>query len=155
MSVAVSAHAEVSPSLYQALHWRLIGPFRGGRVLTVAGIAGDSRHFYFGAVDGGVWATDDAGRTWHPIFDAEPAGSIGALALAPSAPNTIYVGTGEADMRSDIAHGNGLYKSIDGGKQCFQRRAHLEARMVFLPSDSRSEKCRPGLCDGHHRVALR
>ena len=108
--------ATVDPSLFQELHWRLIGPFRGGRVLTVAGIPGDARHYYFGAVDGGVWRTDDAGRTWRPIFDDEPAGSIGAIALAPSRPDTIYVGTGEADMRSDIAHGNGLYKSVDGGK---------------------------------------
>jgi photosystem II stability/assembly factor-like uncharacterized protein len=113
--VAPNARAQIDPSLYQALHWRLIGPFRGGRVLTVTGIAGDYRHFYFGAVDGGVWATNDAGRTWQPIFDKEPAGSIGALALAPSAPHTIYVGTGEADMRSDIAHGDGIYKSTDAG----------------------------------------
>ncbi|MDG2536974.1 hypothetical protein P5Y53_04805 [Dyella jiangningensis] len=116
ISTALSAHAAVDPSLYQDLHWRLIGPFRGGRVLTVAGIPGDSRHFYFGAVDGGVWATQDAGRTWQPIFDGQQAGSIGALALAPSDPNTIYVGSGEADMRSDIAHGDGMYKSTDAGK---------------------------------------
>jgi photosystem II stability/assembly factor-like uncharacterized protein len=108
--------AAIDPSLFQDLNWRLIGPFRGGRVLTVTGIPGDVRHYYFGAVDGGVWATDDAGRTWRPIFDGEPAGSIGAIALAPSRPGTIYVGSGEADMRSDIAHGNGMYKSIDAGK---------------------------------------
>jgi photosystem II stability/assembly factor-like uncharacterized protein len=116
VSTALSAHATVDVSLYQGLGWRLIGPFRGGRVLTVAGIPGDSRHFYFGAVDGGVWATQDAGRTWQPIFDSEKVGSIGALALAPSNPDTIYVGTGEADMRSDIAHGDGMYKSADAGK---------------------------------------
>ncbi len=102
-------------SNYQALQWRLIGPFRGGRVLAVTGIPGDSRHFYFGAVDGGVWATQDAGRTWQPIFDHEPVGSVGALAIAPSRPRTIYVGTGEADMRSDIAQGDGMYRSTDGG----------------------------------------
>ena len=112
----LSARAAVDPALYQALKWRLIGPFRGGRVLTVAGIPGDARHFYFGAVDGGVWATADAGRTWQPLFDAEPDGSIGALAIAPSDPTMLYVGTGEADMRSDIAHGNGVYKSADAGK---------------------------------------
>jgi photosystem II stability/assembly factor-like uncharacterized protein len=116
LATTFAAHATVDPSLYQGLSWRLIGPFRGGRVLTVAGIPGDSRHFYFGAVDGGVWSTADAGRTWQPIFDSEKVGSIGALALAPSDPKTIYVGSGEADMRSDIAHGNGMYKSVDGGK---------------------------------------
>ena len=105
----------VAPSDLQALHWRLIGPFRGGRVLAVTGIPGDERHFYFGSVDGGVWATDNAGRTWRPLFDREPVGSIGAVAIAPSSPRTIYVGTGEADMRSDIAQGNGMYKSTDGG----------------------------------------
>ncbi|MEA3160980.1 MAG: hypothetical protein QOD95_2528 [Gammaproteobacteria bacterium] len=113
---ALGAQAAVDPSMLQALQWRLVGPFRGGRVLAVTGIAGDSRHFYFGAVDGGVWSTEDAGRTWQPIFDNEPAASIGALAVAPSAPATLYVGTGEADMRSDIAHGAGMYKSVDAGK---------------------------------------
>ncbi|MBU6249045.1 MAG: hypothetical protein KGN77_14945 [Xanthomonadaceae bacterium] len=116
ITTALAAQASVDPSLYQDLHWRLIGPFRGGRVLTVAGVPGDNRHFYFGAVDGGVWATQDAGRTWQPIFDDEKVGSIGALAVAPSDPKTLYVGTGEADMRSDIAHGNGMYKSTDGGR---------------------------------------
>jgi len=108
--------ALVDPALYQALSWRLIGPFRGGRVLAVSGIPGDAVHFYFGAVDGGVWETGDAGRTWQPIFDAEPVGSIGALAVAPSDPRTLYVGSGEADMRSDIAHGDGVYKTTDGGR---------------------------------------
>jgi len=73
-------------------------------------------HFYFGAVNGGVWETRDAGRTWSPIFDDVPVGSIGALAVAPTAPNILYVGTGEADMRSDIAQGEGMFRSADGGK---------------------------------------
>jgi photosystem II stability/assembly factor-like uncharacterized protein len=104
------------PGPFGDLHWRLLGPFRGGRVLAVSGVRGQPQHFYFGAVDGGVWETHDSGRTWQPIFDAVPVGSIGALAVAPSDPQVIYVGTGEADMRSDIAYGKGMYKSTDGGK---------------------------------------
>jgi len=101
---------------YSGLRWRLIGPFRGGRALTVAGVAGSPTLAYFGAVAGGVWKTSDAGRTWNPIFDDQRIASIGAVAVAPSNPNIIYVGSGEADMRSDISYGNGVYKSIDGGK---------------------------------------
>ena len=78
--------AGLDPTLYGDLHWRLIGPFRGGRVLAVSGVRGDAKHFYFGAVDGGVWETKDTGRTWQPIFDTVPVGSIGALAVAPSDP---------------------------------------------------------------------
>ena len=85
-------------------------------MLAVAGVPGEGNRFYFGSVNGGVWETDDAGRTWRPIFDAQPIGAIGALALAPSNPKVLYVGTGEADMRSDIAQGEGMYKSTDGGK---------------------------------------
>ena len=98
------------------LHWRLLGPFRGGRVLAVAGVPGQPQHFYFGAVNGGVWETLDAGRTWQPIFDDQPIGSVGAIAVAPSDPKVIYVGSGEADMRSDIAQGDGMYRSADSGK---------------------------------------
>src|SRR5882762_9125854 len=105
--VATAQAADFGPAqaLLQPLHWRSIGPFRGGRVLTVSGVPGEADHFYFGAVNGGVWETRDAGRTWAPIFDSAPVGSIGALAVAPSDPKVIYVGTGEADMRSDIAQG--------------------------------------------------
>ncbi|MFL6196564.1 MAG: WD40/YVTN/BNR-like repeat-containing protein, partial [Thermoanaerobaculia bacterium] len=110
------AFADVDPVLFQDLHWRLLGPFRGGRVLAVTGIPGQPEHFYFGSVNGGVWETLDAGRTWVPIFDGQPIGSIGALATAPSDPGVIYVGSGEADMRSDIAQGDGMYKSGDGGQ---------------------------------------
>ena len=116
-AAAVAAHSDgsIEPSYFTALHWRLIGPFRGGRALAVAGVPGEPNHFYFGAVDGGVWESLDAGRTWNPIFDDQDIGSIGAIAVAPNDPRTIYVGTGEADMRSDIAYGDGMYKSTDGG----------------------------------------
>ena len=110
------AAPEALQPLLQGLHWRSIGPFRGGRVLTVTGVPGEPSHFYFGAVNGGVWETRDAGRTWAPIFDGEPVGSIGALAVAAADPRVIYVGTGEADMRSDIAQGTGLYRSRDAGR---------------------------------------
>ena len=108
--------APMNPALFQELRWRLIGPFRGGRVLTVSGVPGEPDHFYFGAVNGGVWESRNAGRTWRPIFDSVPVGSIGALAVAPSNPRVLYVGTGEADMRSDIAQGHGVYRSSDGGR---------------------------------------
>ena len=105
----------VPPQLIGGLKWRLIGPFRGGRAVAVTGVTGDSRTFYFGAVNGGVWKTTDAGTVWKPIFDEQPVGSIGAIAVAPSDPRTIYVGTGESDIRSDLSSGNGVYKSNDGG----------------------------------------
>ncbi len=108
--------APVPDDQFQALHWRSIGPFRGGRVLAVSGVPGEPEHFYFGSVNGGVWETLNGGRSWTPISGDIPNGSIGALAVAPSDPKTIYVGTGEADMRSDIAQGIGAYKSTDGGK---------------------------------------
>jgi photosystem II stability/assembly factor-like uncharacterized protein len=107
---------KVYPGQYAGLRWRSIGPFRGGRVLAAAGVPGQPDHFYFGSVNGGVWESLDAGRTWAPIFDDMPVGSIGALAVAPSNPKVLYVGTGEADMRSDIAQGAGMFRSADGGK---------------------------------------
>jgi photosystem II stability/assembly factor-like uncharacterized protein len=114
--VAASAGAQsVPPSQMSGLKWRLVGPFRGGRVVAVAGVPGDSRTFYFGAVNGGIWKTTDGGTVWRPIFDDQPVGSIGAIAVAPADPQTIYVGTGESDIRSDLSSGNGVYKSSDGG----------------------------------------
>jgi photosystem II stability/assembly factor-like uncharacterized protein len=98
------------------MKWRLVGPFRGGRVEAVAGIPGNSQVFYMGAVDGGVWKTTNAGRTWKPISDKAGIESIGAIAVAPSDPNVIYVGTGEPSLRGDITYGNGMWKSTDGGK---------------------------------------
>jgi photosystem II stability/assembly factor-like uncharacterized protein len=116
LSLAKLAIAQPVPSEpVNGLKWRLIGPFRGGRVVAVAGVPGDSTTFYFGAVDGGIWKTTDAGTVWTPIFDSQPIASIGAIAVAPSDPETIYVGTGESDIRSDLSSGNGVYKSNDGG----------------------------------------
>jgi photosystem II stability/assembly factor-like uncharacterized protein len=106
----------VDPALYSGLRWRMIGPFRGGRVNAVAGVPGEPNVFYFGSVGGGLWKSTNAGRTWNPIFDSENAASIGAIAVAASDSNVIYVGTGEADMRDSIAFGDGVYKSTDAGR---------------------------------------
>ena len=115
--VATSAMAQPVPTeLFNGLKWRLIGPFRGGRAVAVAGVPGDPTTFYFGSVNGGIWKTTDAGVVWTPIFDGQTVASIGALAIAPSDPKTIYAGTGESDIRSSLSFGNGVYKSVDGGQ---------------------------------------
>ena len=102
--------------LFQEMRWRSIGPYRGGRTRAVSGVATEPNVFYVGAVNGGVWKTTDAGRTWQPIFDEQPTGSIGAIAVAPSDPNIIYVGSGEGLHRPDLSVGDGIYKSTDAGK---------------------------------------
>ncbi|MGA7291949.1 MAG: hypothetical protein WBW53_18010 [Terriglobales bacterium] len=112
---AAAVAQSVPPELINGLKWRLIGPFRGGRAVAVAGVPGDSTTFYFGSVNGGIWKTIDAGVVWTPIFDGRPVASIGALAVAPSDPKIIYAGTGESDIRSDLSSGNGVYKSTDAG----------------------------------------
>ncbi len=101
--------------LWSGMKYRSIGPFRGGRVLAASGIAGNPNVYYFGAVAGGVWKTTDGGLTWVPLFDKQPVSSIGAIEVAPSDPNVIYVGTGEGCLRGNISYGNGMYKSVDGG----------------------------------------
>jgi photosystem II stability/assembly factor-like uncharacterized protein len=100
---------------FPEMQWRMIGPFRGGRVVAATGFPGKPNEYLFGTVGGGVWKTTNGGVTWTPIFDAQPIASIGAIAIAPSDPQTIYIGTGESDMRSDISYGDGVYKSKDGG----------------------------------------
>ena len=110
-----AARAPVPQSLYAGLRWRMIGPFRGGRVNAVSGVPGQPNTFYFGSVGGGLWKSTNAGRTWMPVFDSQPVASIGAIGVAPSNPNIVYVGTGESDMRDSIAYGDGMYKSTDAG----------------------------------------
>ena len=105
----------VDPVAYQELTWRCIGPHRGGRTVAAAGIPAQPDVFYIGVNNGGVWKTTDAGRTWNPIFDDQPTGSIGALAVAPSNPEVIYVGSGEGLQRPDLSTGDGMYRSGDGG----------------------------------------
>ncbi|HET7441078.1 MAG TPA: hypothetical protein VFJ47_07240, partial [Terriglobales bacterium] len=115
--LATSASGQqYNPDSFKGMKWRSIGPYRGGRVLAVTGIPGEPYTFYFGGVAGGVWRTVDGGNSWVPLFDKEPISSVGAIAVAESNPNVIYVGTGESCIRGNISYGDGMYKSTDGGK---------------------------------------
>jgi photosystem II stability/assembly factor-like uncharacterized protein len=104
------------PKLYQEMRWRLIGPFRGGRTVAISGVPSQPNVFYMAPNNGGVWKSSDYGQTWNPIFDGQPTGCIGALAVAPSNPDIIYVGSGEGLRRPDLCSGDGVYKSSDGGR---------------------------------------
>src|SRR6266536_5594308 len=106
----------IDEKLFKGMQWRQIGPFRGGRALTIEGGPGEPDTYYFGAVAGGVWKTIDGGANWTPLFGKQDISSIGAIAVAPSDHNTIYVGTGEAAIRGNTTYGTGVYKSVDGGK---------------------------------------
>jgi photosystem II stability/assembly factor-like uncharacterized protein len=107
---------QIRPELFSEMRWREIGPYRGGRTKSVAGVPGQPATFYIGVSNGGVWKTTDAGRTWQPIFDDQPTGSIGWVTVAPSDPNVIYVGSGEGLPRPDLSTGDGIYKSTNAGK---------------------------------------
>ena len=106
----------IAPDFYRELQWRSIGPYRGGRTKAAAGVPSRPGTFYIGAVNGGVWKTSDYGRSWEPLFDAQPTGSIGALAISASNPDVIYVGSGEGIQRPDLSTGDGVYRSNDAGK---------------------------------------
>jgi photosystem II stability/assembly factor-like uncharacterized protein len=113
---AIAASSQVPENTYQDLHWRMIGPLRGGRTRAACGVPSQPNVFYVAPVNGGVWKSDDYGRTWNPIFDHESTQSIGAIAVAPSDPNVVYVASGEGLHRPDLSVGNGIYKSSDAGK---------------------------------------
>jgi photosystem II stability/assembly factor-like uncharacterized protein len=116
---AVGAFAQApaySPQLFSDMRWRQIGPMRAGRTRALAGVPSQPATFYLGAVNGGVWKTTDAGATWHSVWDNEPSGSIGTIAVSDSEPETLYVGSGEGLQRPDLSTGDGVYKSTDGGK---------------------------------------
>ena len=107
---------QIKPSLFNCMKWRMIGPYRGGRTVGASGNAQQPNVFYIGVNNGGVWKTTDYGRTWNPLFDDQPTGSIGDVAVAPSNPNVLYVGSGEGIQRPDLSTGDGIYKSTDAGK---------------------------------------
>jgi len=126
------------PSLFKEMAWRSIGPYRGGRTRALTGVASQPSVFYVGAVNGGVWKTNDYGRTWKPIFDHEPTGSIGAIAVAPSNPNIVYVGSGEGLQRPDLSTGDGIYRSENGGESWMHlalRDGQQIARLAIDPTD--------------------
>src|SRR5437016_2236747 len=111
-----AAPGSIDEKLFSGMQWRQIGPFRGGRALTIEGLPGEPDTYYFGAVAGGVWKTIDGGANWTPLFDKEPISSIGAIAIALSDHNVIYAGTGEAAIRGNTTYGTGVFKSVDGGR---------------------------------------
>src|ERR1700675_1224095 len=134
-----STSTKFSPNFFHEMRWRCIGPFRGGRTVAISGVAHQPNVFYMAAVDGGVWKTTDFGNTWTPIFDEQPTGSVGALAVSESDPNVIYVGSGEGLQRPDLSTGDGIYKSTDAGKTWMHlglRDAYQIASIVIDPQDS-------------------
>src|SRR5215467_6199261 len=111
------AAQQYDPSLYSGMQWRQIGPFRAGRVTGVSGIAGQPAIYYMGTAGGGAWKTTDGGMVWKPIFDKQRVASIGAIAVAPSNPNMVYIGTGDvSNVGGAVNQGNGVWKSTDAGE---------------------------------------
>ena len=138
LALTTTLAAQPPGSLFDGLRWRMIGPFRGGRAIAATGVSGDPNIFYFGAVGGGIWKTTNAGLTWSPIFDDQHVASIGAIEVALSNPNVIYAGTGEADIRSDLSQGDGVYKSTDAGKTWRNvglRDSHQIGRILIHPTN--------------------
>ena len=129
----LGAAAPPDAKVFSDMHWRTIGPPRAGRARALAGVASQPNVFYAGFDNGGMWRSTDYGSTWTPLFDDQPTGSIGAIGVAPSDPNTIYVGSGAGIIRPDLAVGDGMYKSTDAGKtwthlglRDSQMTAHIE-----------------------------
>ena len=129
---AISSSSPIDPATYSAMRWRLLGPYRAGRVSAVAGVPGDPTTYYMGLPGGGVWKTTDAGRVWKPIFDSQDVASIGDVAVAPSNPNIVIVGTGEQ------TNGDGVYRSTDAGATWTNiglRDSHYISTVIIDPKD--------------------
>src|SRR5512146_401553 len=138
VSLSFAVAQQIPADLCHEMHWRGIGPYRGGRTKAVSGVPSQPNVFYIGVSNGGVWKTDDYGRTWTPIFNHEPTGSIGAVAVAPSDPNVVYAGSGEGLHRPDLSVGDGMYKSTDAGKTWMHlglRNAQQIANIAVDPRD--------------------
>ena len=115
-AIFIASAQPYSPSLFNSMQWRMIGPHRGGRTVGATGVPSQPSVFYIGVNNGGVWKTNDYGRTWNPIFDQMPTGSVGDVAVSESNPNVVYIGCGEGIQRPDLSVGDGVYKSTDAGK---------------------------------------
>ena len=125
--------AKDGPDVFKQLKYRSIGPAVGGRVCRACGVPGDPRTYYAACSMGGVWKSSDGGHTWKPIFDDQPVSSCGSIAVAPSDPNVIYVGSGEANIRGNVQPGNGIYKTVDAGKtwkHVWQQQAQIGTLIV-------------------------
>ncbi|MFZ9215264.1 MAG: hypothetical protein ACO21S_08820, partial [Sediminibacterium sp.] len=129
----------IEPSLLKGLQYRMIGPHRGGRTVGMCGVPSQPNVFYMGVNNGGVWKTTDFGHTWFPIFDQQNTGSVGDVAVAPSNPNVVYVGSGEGIQRPDLSIGNGLYKSIDAGKTWTNMGLHDAQQIGGISVDPNNE----------------
>ncbi len=137
-AAAQQTAAAIDTARLTEMRWRMIGPHRASRSKAIAGIPDQPHTFYMGVVNGGLWKTTDAGRTWTPIFDDQPTGSIGSIAVAPSNTDVIYVGTGEGQQRPDLATGDGMYKSTDGGRTWTHlglRDTHQIAHIIVDPKN--------------------
>src|SRR6202453_2274219 len=130
---ALKISAQTTPDM----HWRMIGPFRGGRTRAATGVPGEPNVFYVGQGDGGVWKSTDYGRTWEPTFDGQPSQSIGAIAVAPSNSSILYVGSGEGLQRPDLSVGDGIYRSADSGKSWQHLGLHDGQQIPALAVDPR------------------
>ena len=144
-SVGVSAQDDkkpadernTAPKELRGLKYRELGPAAGGRVSRSAGVPGDPNTFYAATASGGVWKSVDGGTSWKPVFDDQPVSSIGSLAIAASNPNIVYVGSGEANIRGNVAEGSGIFKTVDGGKNwthVWKQRGQI-GTMVVHPTD--------------------
>jgi len=121
---------QVDPGLFAEMKWRNVGPYRGGRTKAAAGHPSQPYTFYIGVCNGGVWKTTDAGRTWKPLFDNQPTGSVGWVTVAPSDPNTVYAASGEGLPRPDLSVGDGIYKSTDAGQTWTHLPGLREAQQI-------------------------
>ena len=136
--LSATLFAQIPAEYYSALQWRLVGPFRSGRTIAAVGVPGQPNTFIFGGVDGGLFKSTNSGLTWSPLTDGTKIASVGSIAISPSNPDIIYVGTGETDIRSNLASGDGVYKSVDGGKTWKNiglRETRQIARIVVDPTN--------------------